>query len=70
LGTGKGVSNKEIIKLCEEITDLKIKVNYTSRRPGDPPILFAKAKKAKELLKWEAKYSIKSLLLRNSIIPF
>lgn len=62
LGTENGISNKEIIKICEEVTGVKIKVNISDRRPGDPPILVANADKAKKILKWESQYSIKETI--------
>lgn len=56
LGTGKGYSVKEVIKIAEEVTGLKINVEYGERRVGDPPILVAKPSLAKEKLGWEAAY--------------
>ncbi len=62
LGTENGTSNKEIIRICEEVTSMKIKVNITDRRPGDPPILVANADKAKKILNWKSNYSIKDTI--------
>ena len=56
LGTGKGYSVKEVIHIAEEVTGLKIPVEYGERRAGDPPRLVAKPDLAKEKLGWEAHY--------------
>ena len=54
LGTGAGVSVKEIITLAEEITGKKVPHVYGPRRAGDPPSLVADPSKAKAILGWEA----------------
>lgn len=54
LGTGVGVSVKEIISAVEEVTGRKVPVQYGPRRAGDPPELLADPRLAKELLGWEA----------------
>ncbi|MBO7556332.1 MAG: UDP-glucose 4-epimerase GalE [Alphaproteobacteria bacterium] len=56
LGTGKGVSVKEIVASAEKFLGRKLPVEYAQRRPGDPAVLYAKADKAKELLGWEPKF--------------
>ena len=62
LGTGKGMSNLEIIKLCEQVTGKKPQINFAPRRAGDPPVLFAKAEKARKELNWTPKYSMKEII--------
>ena len=57
LGTGKGVSVKEIINISEKITNKKINSEIVNRREGDPPILFADNKKIKAEIGWEPKYT-------------
>jgi UDP-glucose 4-epimerase len=54
LGTGVGVSVKEIISAVEEITGKKVPIKYGSRREGDPASLVADPALAKELLGWAA----------------
>ncbi len=56
LGTGRGVSVKEIVAAAEKFLGRKLPVEYATRRPGDPAILYAKADKAKEVLGWEPKF--------------
>lgn len=57
LGTGKGLSVREIIQGIEQITGKKVPFQIKPRRAGDPPALFADARRAKDILKWEAKVS-------------
>ena len=54
LGTGVGVSVKEIISAVEEVTGRAVPVKYSPRRAGDPPQLLADPSFAKEKLGWVA----------------
>lgn len=56
LGTGVGVSVKEIISAVEEITGRKVPVVFGPRRAGDPPQLLADPRLAAEKLGWVAKH--------------
>lgn len=55
LGTGVGVSVKQIISAVEEVTGKLVPVKYGPRRAGDPDSLVADPALAKQLLGWEAK---------------
>jgi UDP-glucose 4-epimerase len=57
LGTEKGHSVREIISLCEEVAGKKARVIEAPRRLGDPPVLVAKAEKAKTLLSFSPDYT-------------
>ncbi len=54
LGTGIGVSVKQIIEAVEKVGGLPVPVKYGPRREGDPPVLVADPSLAKRLLGWEA----------------
>jgi UDP-glucose-4-epimerase GalE len=56
LGTGVGVSVKEIISAVEEVTGRKVPVQYGPRRAGDPPELLADPRLAAEILGWVAQH--------------
>ncbi|MGB8167154.1 MAG: UDP-glucose 4-epimerase GalE [Chthoniobacteraceae bacterium] len=56
LGTGGGTSVREVVRMCEEITDREIKAIAKPRRPGDPARLIAGSDKAKSELGWKPKY--------------
>lgn len=57
LGTGNGITVKEMLETAERITGKKINAEFVSRRAGDPAVVTASAEKAKELLGWKTKYS-------------
>lgn len=59
LGTNKGNSVKEVFNLCEKTLGIKIGTQNEKRRQGDPKILIADNKKAKEILGWENKKTLK-----------
>jgi len=54
LGTGIGVSVKEIISAVEEVSGKPVPVKYGPRREGDPARLIADPSLAKEKLGWVA----------------
>ncbi|MCM2373506.1 UDP-glucose 4-epimerase GalE [Aporhodopirellula aestuarii] len=57
LGTGKGVSVREIVDACREVTGHPIPVVMGDRRPGDPAELVADATLAGEVLGWKPRYT-------------
>ena len=57
LGTGRGTSVKEIIQAAEAVSGCKCPVEYAARRAGDPAVLFADNKRAKEILGWKPAYT-------------
>ena len=56
LGNGDGFSVLEMIKSCEDATNLSIPYQTDDRRAGDPEALIANSTKAKELLGWNVQY--------------
>ena len=57
LGTGKGFSIKEVIEVCEKVAGKEINMEIRGRRAGDPAVLIASNKKAKDILGWDIKYN-------------
>ena len=57
LGNGKGFSVREIIEASRNATGKDIKVVTDKRREGDPAVLIASSKKAKEVLGWTPLYT-------------
>ncbi len=53
LGTGRGHSNREVIATVEQVSGRSIEVEEVERRPGDPPVLVASAKKIEDELGWK-----------------
>lgn len=56
LGIGQGFSVRQVIRAVEKVTGRPVKYRECDRRPGDPPVLVAKAVRAGLLLGWEPKY--------------
>ncbi len=61
LGTGNGVSVTELVNAFETVNNLKLNYVYGPRRDGDLPSFWADATKARELLGWEAKYTVEDM---------
>ena len=66
LGTGKGVSVKEIVEACRKVTGHPIPVKMCPRRPGDPPALYASGRKAREVLGWNPTHSDIETIVRDA----
>ncbi len=66
LGTGKGLSVREIVSKVEKITNRKIETKVEQRRKGDPHLLLASPKKAFEELNWLPKNSKIDIILRDA----
>ena len=57
LGTGKGFSVKQVYDIACKVTGKKIPMEFTKPRPGDPGKLFARSRRAKQILKWTPEYT-------------
>src|SRR6266850_33713 len=57
LGSGRGVSVREIVAAVERIAGVSINVRPVARRPGDPPVLVADPARAEKLLSWHPEFS-------------
>jgi UDP-glucose 4-epimerase len=56
LGNGAGYSVRQVVEVAREVTGHPIPAIETPRRPGDPAILVASARRAQEELGWEPNY--------------
>jgi UDP-glucose 4-epimerase len=62
LGNGTGFSVKQVIEVCEKVTDKQASIVYTERRAGDPAQLVASSEKIYKELGWKAKYSLEKMI--------
>ena len=62
LGTGTGSSVLEVIEVAREVTGAPITAEDAPRRPGDPPVLVARADRAHELLNWKPQYGLREMV--------
>jgi UDP-arabinose 4-epimerase len=56
LGNGKGFSVREVIAAAEAVTGLRVPIEISPRRSGDPAQLIGDASKAKSELGWAPKF--------------
>lgn len=66
LGTGNGVSVKELLTTCRNVTEHPIPAHILPRRPGDPPALFASGAKARAELGWKPTHSDIDTIVRDA----
>ncbi len=57
LGNGNGCSVREVIEAARRVTGHPIPVVAGPRRAGDPPVLVADARAAREVLGWQPRYA-------------
>ena len=62
VGTGKGVSTKEIVDAFEKSTGVKLNWTVAPRRPGDIEKVWANPEKANNVLGWKAETSLEDTL--------
>lgn len=65
LGTNKGYTVLDVIKMAKNNIEPTLKFFFTKRRKGDPDKLLTNAKKAHKLLKWKAKYDLKEMIISD-----
>jgi UDP-glucose 4-epimerase len=66
VGHGKGYSIRAVVKAVEEIAGRKLDVRVGRRRPGDPAVLVASARKLRRELKWEPRHSDLKNIVRSA----
>ena len=62
VGTGRGVSTKEIVDAFERATGVQLNWTYAPRRAGDIEKVWADPKKANEVLGWKAETNLDDTL--------
>lgn len=66
LGTGTGLSVKQILDAIEEVTGRKLPYTMGPRRAGDPPSLVADASRAFAVLGWKPEHSSVKEIIRDA----
>jgi UDP-glucose 4-epimerase len=66
LGTGGGVSVREVIDSCRKLTGRKIDIVEKPRRPGDPPRLIASSEKIKRELGWKPQFQSLDAIIESA----
>lgn len=62
LGTGNGVTVKELIDAFERVSGQKLNYKVGPRRPGDVIEVYANNNRAKSLLGWETKFGLDAMM--------
>jgi UDP-glucose 4-epimerase len=63
LGTGTGTTVKELLSAIERVSGEKFPVEPAPRRQGDAPMLVADNRKARDVLGWEPKFDLDSIVM-------
>ncbi len=66
LGTGNGLSVKEIIEATRKVTGHPIPAEVAPRRAGDPPRLIACSDRAKEVLGWKPQFEDAEMIIESA----
>lgn len=66
LGTGSGISVREILNAAEHVTGRRLDCAVGSRRAGDPPMLIADGSRARTMLHWSAQRSTVETILADA----
>lgn len=67
LGTSKGLSVLEVLRIAREVSGTEFKYTLGPRRAGDPAVVLAEASLAEKLLDWTPKHSDAATLLETSL---
>jgi len=62
IGTGQGASVFEVLERSRRISGKPIAAEIVSRRPGDPAIVYADNRKAREVLGWSPRYGLEEIV--------
>lgn len=62
LGTGVGTSVKEVVEMVQKVIGKHVPHHIVARREGDPPVLLADPRKARETLGWVATRNLETMV--------
>lgn len=62
LGSGRGTSVMEIVRMVESVTGRAVPTEMASRRSGDPAAVWADNEKAARILGWRPSYGLREIL--------
>lgn len=65
-GYGHGYSVREVIESVIKVTGIRISVEETGRREGDPPVLISDNKKIKERLGWRPRFNDLEYIIKTA----
>jgi UDP-glucose 4-epimerase len=62
LGNGAGISVREVIDMCRDVTGADIPARVAPRRPGDPAVLVASSARIQAELGWRANLDLRAMV--------
>jgi len=62
LGNGAGISVREVIDMCRDVTGVDIPTRVAPRRPGDPAVLVASSARIQAELGWQARLDLRAIV--------
>lgn len=62
LGTGQGHSVRQVVRMVEEVAQAPVPHQVDKRRPGDPSMLVADSKAARQVLGWAPKFTLREMV--------
>ncbi|MBX6423064.1 UDP-glucose 4-epimerase GalE [Thermosulfurimonas sp. F29] len=65
-GYGHGYSVREVVETVKRVTGRDFRVVEAPRRPGDPPILVADARRIRERLGWQPRYDDLEFIVKTA----
>lgn len=66
LGSERGFTVREVVEACRQVTKAELIVEERPRRAGDPAVLLANSRKAREVLEWKPRYSELETILTHA----
>jgi UDP-arabinose 4-epimerase len=66
LGNGQGFSVRQVLDSVRAVTGRPLRVAVGPRRPGDPPVLVADSRAARDALKWRPQHAELSTLVASA----
>ena len=66
-GYGHGYSVREVLQAVERLGPCKLPITETERRPGDPPLLIARADQVKQVLGWAPRYADLDVIVDSAL---
>ncbi len=66
-GYGRGYSVREVISAVESAIGRRLDVDIAGRRPGDPPVLVADARRIREQLGWRPRHDDLGSIVRTAL---
>ena len=67
VGYGRGYSVREVLKSVERVAGRPLTIREESRRPGDPPILIARAARIRSELGWRPKLDDLDTIVKTAL---